>query len=140
MPCIEVSLPKINRETRVALAAGLTEAFCSSTGHPAGIFGLRFFEYEQTAAATGGKLCDSPGVSPYLHMLVYCPRLKRSIKQKVGAALTNAFARATKQPEWLPVIHICEHPFDNIVVGGKLLTDVYEDCAKRSFYYELPKD
>ena len=45
MPCIEVSLPKINQETRGALAAGLTEAFCSSTGHPAEIFGLRFFEF-----------------------------------------------------------------------------------------------
>jgi phenylpyruvate tautomerase PptA (4-oxalocrotonate tautomerase family) len=140
MPCIEVSLPEIDKETRSALAAGLTEAFCSATGHPAQLLGVRFFEYPPASAANGGKLCDSPGTSPYLHVLLYCPRLKRSVKQKVGAALTGAFAAAVKKPDWIPIIHICEHPFDNIVVGGKLLSDAYEECSKRGFYYELPKD
>lgn len=140
MPCIELSLPKVPREIRAALAAELTEAFCSTTGHSADIFGIRFFEYEPETASTGGKLCDIKGEQPYLHLLIYCPRLKRSIKQRLGAALTTAFARAVKRTDWLPVIHICEHPYDNVVVGGKLLTDSYEDCAKRSFYFELPKD
>ncbi|HLE12713.1 MAG: hypothetical protein A2504_16880 [Bdellovibrionales bacterium RIFOXYD12_FULL_39_22] len=140
MPCIEISLPKVNREIKSALASELTEAFCSSTGHSSEILGLRFFEYEQDSAAMGGQLCDVPGALPYLHMLVYSPRLKRSVKQKVGAALVAAFARGTKQQDWVPVIHISEHPFDNVVVDGKLLTDAYEECAKRSFYYELPKD
>lgn len=140
MPCIEISLPKVSRETKVALSAEVTEAFCSSTGHPPEFFGLRFFEYEPDTAATGGKLCDEASASAYLHMLIYCPRLKRSVKQKMGSALSEAFARATKRPDWIPTIHICEHPFDNVVVCGKLLTDAYEECAKRSFYYELPKD
>lgn len=140
MPCIEISLPRIEREAKSRLAAELTEAFCSSTGHPAEIFGLRFFEYAPEAAAQGGKLCSSGGGAPYLHMLVYCPRLRRSVKQKLGSALSEAFTRALGNPTWVPVIHICEHPFDNVVVGGKLLSDAYEECARRSFYYELPKD
>jgi phenylpyruvate tautomerase PptA (4-oxalocrotonate tautomerase family) len=140
MPCIELSLPMIDRETKAALAASLTEAFCAATGHPADIFGIRFFEYDNHSASVGGNLCDSPNAEPYLHMLVYCPRLKRSTKQKVGAALTEAFTKSVKRQGWMPFIHICEHPYDNVIVGGKLLTDAYGECAKRSFYYELPKD
>ena len=140
MPCIELSLPKVPREIRAALAAELTEAFCSTSGHPTDIFGIRFFEYELETASAGGKLCDVDSADPYLHMVVYCPRLKRSTKQKMGEALTAAFERAVKCSNWVPFIHICEHPYDNVVVGGKLLTDAYEECAKRSFYYELPKD
>lgn len=140
MPCVEISLPKVNREIKEALATELTEAFSSSTGHPAEIFGLRFFEYEHEAAASGGKLFMGENSAPYLHMLVYCPRLKRSTKEKMGAALTDAFVRATKKSNWVPVIHICEHPYDNVVVGGKLLSNAYEECGKRSYYYELPKD
>lgn len=140
MPCIEVSLPKVSREIKAALSAELTAAFCSSTGHPSEILGLRFFEYENQSAAIGGKLCDESGAKVYLHLLVYSPRLKRSIKQKLGSALSEAFAEATLHPEWIPTIHISEHPYDNIIVGGKLLTDTYEECAKRDFYYSLPKD
>jgi phenylpyruvate tautomerase PptA (4-oxalocrotonate tautomerase family) len=140
MPCIELSLPKVSRETKAELAAELTDAFCDTTGHSADIFGIRFFEYDNDTASAGGKLCDAPGAEPYLHVLVYCPRLTRSSKQKMGAALTEAFARAVKRQDWVPFIHICEHPYDNVIVGGRLLTDAYEECAKRTFYYELPKD
>lgn len=140
MPCIEISLPRIDRETKASLAAALTEAFCSTTGHPSHIFGIRFFEYENEAAASGGRLCDSPESTPYLHMVVYCPRLKRTTKQKMGAALTGAFTKSVGRLDWVPVIHICEHPYDNVVIDGKLLTDAYDECAKRSFYYDLPKD
>ncbi len=140
MPCIELSLPKVDQQVKTSLAVELTEAFCSATGHPAEIFGIRFFEYEPGAAAMGGKLCEDSRTKPYLHMVVYSPRLKRSVKQKLGAALTSALARASKQSDWVPVIHLCEHPFDNVIVNGKLLSDAYEECAKRSFYYELPKD
>lgn len=140
MPCIEVSLPRVSRDVKAALAAELTEAFCGTTGHTAEIFGIRFFEYDAESASSGGRLCDSAGAAPYLHMLIYCPRLKRATKQKMGAALTEAFAKGTGRPDWVPFIHICEHPYDNVVVEGKLLTDAYEECARRTFYYDLPKD
>lgn len=140
MPCLELSLPPVPRETRVALAAGLTEAFCAATGHPPELFSVRFFEVDAGMASVGGRLCDEEGASPYLHLLLYCPRLKRSVKQRVGAALTEAFTRAVRRSDWTPVIHVCEHPYDNVVVEGRLLTDSYEDLAKRAFYYELPRD
>ncbi|NUM88104.1 MAG: hypothetical protein HUU37_02765 [Bdellovibrionales bacterium] len=97
MPCIEISLPKVSQETKSALAHELTKAFCSSTGHPPDIFGLRFFEYEPGTAAVAGKVLDeqAPQEPPYLHMLVYCPRLRRSVKQKLGAELTRAFRSAS---------------------------------------------
>lgn len=41
---------------------------------------------------------------------------------------------------WKPTIHICEYPYDNVGIEGKILSDAFEECAKRSFYYELPKD
>ncbi len=91
MPCIELSLPKVSREMRAALAAELTQAFCDTTGHSAEIFGIRFFEYEDDMASNNGKLCSSQTSVPYLHMVVYCPRLARSAKQKMGEALTVAF-------------------------------------------------
>lgn len=133
-------MPKIGRDAKAALARELTEAFCATTGHRREILGIRFLEYDDDTAASGGELCDTPGASPYLHVVVYCPRLKRSVKQKLGAAMTEAFCRATGRPDWVAVIHICEHPYDNVIVGGKLLADAYEECAKRSFYYELPRD
>jgi phenylpyruvate tautomerase PptA (4-oxalocrotonate tautomerase family) len=140
MPCIELSLPKVDQKTKAALAAELTEAFCSTTGHSAEILGVRFFEYEADSTAVGGKLCGDSPANPYLHMVIFCPRLKRSVKQTMGAALVDAFTRASQRSSWIPVIHICEHPYDNVVVNGKLLSDAYEECAKRSFYYDLPRD
>ena len=38
MPCLEISLPKINHETKEKLAAELTDAFSSITRHDALIF------------------------------------------------------------------------------------------------------
>lgn len=133
-------MPRVDRQTRAALAAEVTEAFCGATGHSAEILGIRFFEYDQEEIAIGGKLCSASDADAYLHLIVYCPRLKRSSKQKVGTALTEAFTRATKRPAWMPVIRIIESPYDNVIVAGKPLSDAYEACAKRSFYYELPRD
>lgn len=140
MPCIEFSIPKSNREVKAALAAELTEAFCGSTGHPVEIFGIRFFEYDDDSASVGGRLCEPSDTPPYLHMVVYCPRLKRSSKQKLAASLTAAVTKGTRRDDWVPIIHICEHPYDNVVVAGKLLSDAYEECASRRFYYDLPTD
>ncbi len=140
MPCLEISLPKISNDTKATLATELTRAFCETTGHDAEIFGIRFFEYEPGCAAQGGKLFTDNAVPPYLHLLLYCPRLKRSVKQILATRLTETFVKAANQPNWSPVIHICEHPYDNVVVQGIVLSDLFEECAKRPFYYDLPGD
>ncbi|OFZ14049.1 MAG: hypothetical protein A2X86_04115 [Bdellovibrionales bacterium GWA2_49_15] len=138
MPCLEMSIPKLDRTTKEQLASLITEAFATSTPFPAEIFEIRFFECPPGEAAIGGKLVDER--HPYIHFLLYCPRLKRSAKQKLVASLTEAFTTATGRPDWKPIIHISEHPYDNVGIEGKLLSDAYEECAKRSFYYELPKE
>lgn len=140
MPCMELSLPKIGRKEKAALAAELTEVFCATTNHPAEIFGIRFFEYDLESASVGGHLCDSAHSTPYLHMLLYCPRLKRTVKQRLASALVAGFSKSLGRSDWIPTIHISEHPYDNVVVNGKLLSDAYEECVKRKFYYELPQD
>lgn len=136
MPCLEVSVPALDVEVKAKLAERLTEAFCGATGHDAGIFGIRFFEYGLGSAAQGGKLWRGDGV-PYLHFLLYCPRLSRNQKQQVVESLSSAFTDVTAKPDWVPVIHIAEHPYDNVGVGGTLLTEAYPILAEREFYYRL---
>lgn len=131
MPCLELSLPRVSRERKAALAEALTRAFCGATGHRAEIFGVRFFEYGPEETAVGGRL---DGAAPYLHALLYCPRIPRASKQALATALTEACA------PWKPVVHICEHPYDNVIVDGQLLSDAYEACRDRPFYYPLSSD
>ncbi|MDH3890083.1 MAG: hypothetical protein OEV49_03285 [candidate division Zixibacteria bacterium] len=133
-------MPKVDRETKVQLADKLTEAFAAASGFPAEIFGVHFREYEPGTASAGGTLWDGGDTRPYLHFLLYSPRLKRSVKQKLAATLSQAFTQCVGHTHWLPVIHLCEHPYDNVGVEGKLLSDSYEECAKSRFYYETPKD
>ncbi len=87
-----------------------------------------------------GKLLTAANDPPYIHFLLYCPRLKRSAKQALAKSMTDAFVTATQQPAWKPILHISEHPYDNIAVEGKLLSDAYKECAERPFYYPIPKD
>jgi len=140
MPCLEISMPKVDAKTKERVASALTEAFAGSTPFGADIFGIRFFEYEPGTTAVGGRVQGPKSENPYLHFLLYCPRIRRGSKQKLATALSQAFVSAMDRPNWLPVIHISEHPHDNVVVNGKLLSDAFEECATRSFYYELPKD
>lgn len=137
MPCLEIVTPRLLRDKKELIATGLTEVFCSVTGHESSIFGIRFHEYDLADAAMGGRLCDQENVSPYLHFVLYCPRLKRSQKQKLIEELSTVFSKAVEKPTWLPVIHIAEHPYDNVGFQGKLLSDLFEDCRKREFYYSL---
>ena len=140
MPCIEISLPAVPSEVRARLAAGLTTAFSESTRFPADILGVRFFEYEGERAASGGQLSTADDERPYLHMLLYSPRLSRDQKQRLAEALTTAFTDAVGRPSWTPVIHICEHPYDNVVVDGKLLSDAFPQLAEKRFYYATSDD
>ncbi|MDD5090108.1 MAG: hypothetical protein PHQ23_04250 [Candidatus Wallbacteria bacterium] len=139
MPSMEISMPKVTDLVRARLAFDLTAVFCTTGGFEPEIFGMRFNEYGPGFAAQGGKLWDGTG-HPYLHILLYTPRLKKSVKRTLIERLSAAFAAAVENPEWVPVIHLCEHPYDDIGVGGKLLSDAYEECRKRKFYYDLPED
>ena len=39
-----------------------------------------------------------------------------------------------------PVIHIQEHPYDNVGVDGELLSDLFPELVKRKFDYPLDRD
>lgn len=136
MPSLEISLPGTTDEIRAMLAAELTAVFSRSTGHPREIFEIIFHEYSPEQASTGGSLCSENGI-PYLHMMLHTPKISRENKQKLAAGLTETFCRIAGNPEWEPVIHICEYPYDNIIVKGRLLSDQYEECRNSKFYYEL---
>jgi phenylpyruvate tautomerase PptA (4-oxalocrotonate tautomerase family) len=140
MPCLEISMPRVDTKTKAQLASKLTEAFATASGFPAEIFGIRFNEYERGTAASGGTLYNDGNSVPYLHFLLYSPRLKRSVKQKLVEILSTVFAECVGHADWLPIIHLSEHPYDNVGVAGKLLSDSYEECAKSHFYYELPDE
>ena len=140
MPCLEISMPKTDIRTKKRLAEKLTTSFATVSNFDAEIFGIRFLEYENNSASSGGKLCDGSENSPYLHFVLYCPKITRTTKKKLAESLTSAFIEAVENISWKPVIHICEHPYDNVVVDGQLLSDAFEECAERKFYYDLPKD
>ena len=140
MPCLEISMPRADRKKKELLSAQLTEAFASATGFDAGIFGIRYLEYKEGEVASGGTIWDGQAGRPYLHMLLHCPRLTRTVKQKVVDTFSAVFTKCLSEPDWKPVIHICEHPYDNVGVEGKLLSDSYEACANSKYYYDLPRD
>lgn len=57
--------------------------------------------------------------------------MTREKKAACVAALTEAFARSTGHDVENLVIHIEEHSYDNVGVGGRLLTDTYPELAER---------
>ena len=65
------------------------------------------------------------------HIIVYCPRLDREKKVACVAALTEAFARTTGHSADILTIHIEEHSYDNVGVGGKLLSEQFPELAER---------
>ncbi len=140
MPCLEISVPNMDDRTRRALASELTDVFVDTTGFDREIFGIRFQEYGWNEAASGGSLIDASTVRPYLHFLLYCPRISRANKQKLVREFTAAYTHCVGRPDWQPVIHICEHPYDNVGVGGELLSDAYPELADSKFYYEISDD
>ena len=54
MPCLEISLPKIDNQIKEKLTYELTKVFEQSTKFGADIFGIRYHEYEAGQAASGG--------------------------------------------------------------------------------------
>jgi phenylpyruvate tautomerase PptA (4-oxalocrotonate tautomerase family) len=139
MPNLEVTLPKTDASKRKLLCARLTDAVIECTGFEREDFGVVLHEYDHGQAAMGGVLWDGNN-TPYLHLVLYCPRLSHSAKRKLVKSLSAAFAECLDQPGWLPIIHLCEHPYDNVGWKGELLSDKFDELAKRKYYYDLPKD
>jgi 4-oxalocrotonate tautomerase len=139
MPCLEVVMPRTDVKTKELLSARFTEVFTASTGFEREIFSIHYSEYSAGEACVAGKMWDGANGVPYLHLHLFCPKLRYSLKRKVVEALTKAFIECVKKPDWTPIIHISEHPYENVGVGGKLLSES-EELAKRKFYYELPRD
>ena len=139
MPCLEVSLPRTDLKTKERLTAGLTDIGVEVAGFDRNVFRIRFHEYGVGEAGMAGKLWDGKE-NPYLHFLLYCPRLKRSVKQRLMEGMSAAFVAVLGKPDWFPVIHICEHPYDNIGASGKPLVEKYPEVAGRKFYFDLPND
>ncbi|MCP4231831.1 MAG: hypothetical protein GY771_17010 [bacterium] len=133
-------MPRLDGATKEKLTRELTDVFAEVTGFPADIFGILFNEYEYGDAASGGRLCSSDDERPFIHFLLYSPRLKRKIKQRLATVLSEAFEIAVGHSGWSPVIHFCEHPYDNVAIEGELLSEKFAELADRKFYYELPDD
>jgi len=140
MPCLEITMPKTEAKIKANLARELTKVFDASTKFGAEIFGIHFNEYEPGGAASGGVICDEKTGRPYIHMVLYCPRVGRGTKQKLVESFSLAYTSVIGMKDWKPVIHISEHPYDNVGVNGKLLSDSYEELTKSEFYYELPTE
>ncbi len=137
MPCLEISMPRVDAETKEKLSDALTKVFDESTKFGAEIFGIRYHEYDIGQSASGGTVWDGRSGRPYLHMLLYIPRIDRATKQMLVEKFSQAFVQVIGKENWVPVIHICEHPYDNVGVEGKLLSDQYDACAKSKFYYDV---
>ena len=69
------------------------------------------------------------------HIVVYSPRLTRDKKVRCAESLTRAFEESTGISAEHLVIHFEEHSYDNVAVGGKLLTDMEPELAAREAEY-----
>lgn len=65
------------------------------------------------------------------HIIVYSPRMARDMKVRCAEAVTRAFEETTGHPADLLTIHFEEHSYDNVAVGGRLLTDAFPELAER---------
>ncbi len=139
MPCLEITLPSTSIHVKQELCAQLTTVVERVAGFEPEIFRMHFTEYAPGEAGTGGVLWDGINGVPYVHFVLSCPRLKRTVKRDLCNAFSAKFTEILQRPDWLPVIHICEHPYDNIFGSGTWLAERPE-LAERKFYYELPKD
>ncbi len=128
MPFLEITMPKLDSIARQSLAERLNREFIDATGFEDEVLSIRFSEYG-SAEAFEGKT-----EARFVNLMLYTPRLRHDIKRGVVAALTGVFAEIAT-----PVIYISEFPYDNIGMGGQILTDADEELASRPFYYLLPR-
>lgn len=71
------------------------------------------------------------------HIIIYSPRLERDKKVACAAAVTEAFERTTGLGGDLLTIHFEEHSYNNIAVGGRLLTDAHPELDERERTHQM---
>ncbi len=141
MPCMEVTLPRLGVEVKRNLARVLTNAYADSTGMDRERIGIRFLEYGEGQAAYAGVLDEGgDGGRPYVHVVLYCPRQTREVKQRIVRRINAGLRDSLDLAGSRPVIHIQEHPYENVGVDGELLSDRFPELADRKFYYPLDRD
>jgi len=57
--------------------------------------------------------------------------MTRETKSACVAALTEAFVQSTGHSADILTIHIEEHSYDNVGVGGKLLSELYPELKEK---------
>jgi len=134
MPNIDITLPQTTREVRARLAERLTDEFARTTGFEREILGISFREYSPGTAAEGGKLIEDVSSGGPVHVQISCPRVTRAKKRAAVEALTAVFKEVAGWPS-PPVFHISEHPYDNVGVGGRLLSDAFPELKEIPFYF-----
>jgi len=138
MPCLEVTLPRTSPEIKHALISNLTDAAVDA-GLEREILRVTIREYDLGDAGTAGAPWDGEGL-PVLHLVLYCPRQPRSRKKSLIENLSRAFIEIVGKPDWWPVIHILEYPYDNLGIHGKVSWEAHPELKGRKFYYDLPED
>ncbi len=139
MPSLHIVSPVLDPDVKSILARRLTAEFARIAKFEPELFGIHFDGYESGDVAIGGRIWDNVG-TPFLHFLLFSPRLKKSVKKEIVSSFTTIFVEVTGHSDWEPVFHLNEHPYDSIGVGGELLSNKYPELSKRSFYYQLPDD
>jgi phenylpyruvate tautomerase PptA (4-oxalocrotonate tautomerase family) len=139
MPCLDISLPRTTLAHKERLMERLTQIAFDLCGFEPEIFRIRFWEYDIGEAGVGGKLWDGKDYA-HLHFILYSPRLKKSVKKTLMEQWSAAFTEIMGRLDWNPVIHICEHPYDNVGARGTALWECHPEVRDRKFYYDLPED
>jgi len=141
MPCMEVTLPRLDNESKGRLARSLTDAYADGTGLDRDRIGIRFQDYGPGETAYAGVLDEGAGDGrPYVHVVLYCPKQTREVKQGIVRRMNAGIRDLLDLAGCRPVIHIQEHPYDNVGVDGELLSDLFPELAGRKFYYPLDRD
>jgi phenylpyruvate tautomerase PptA (4-oxalocrotonate tautomerase family) len=123
MPCLEISIPKLDINIKKALTEKLTQALAESFELPKEFFGIRYFEFGPGESANEGILWDGNNVKPYHHFVLHIGAIDNIKKKKAIAALTSAYIQTVNHPDWTPVIFINEITYDNIGVEGRPLAE-----------------
>lgn len=119
MPSLEISIPKTQTKKLEAIASSLTNAFISaSPGFDKKDFHIFFREYEN--AAIGGIIWKDGKAPIHLHLM--CPRIRLTVKQNIVKSLTDILSGAFENSD--VIIHISEHPYDNVGVNGEILSEL----------------